>query len=476
MDDDMDYFVEVEQDECHKPSEIDLDYEFDAARFFDFSHSETIFEIIEAELWFHASGNYPPSPLIIKTNWGSGTSSEQKTAGTSSDSSMSQETPESKSKSAPKLSKHRISTLMKPTASHLAKLNHAQKVYSTHIGERSLKAANKSDEQSLQSSSGFDNLATKRQKLETGYLCKVSHLKHQAQMLHKLSKKQGGFPVSNNLVNYKLKVTVPKQPELKTLHRAQIRRSKSDLQSSEHEKQKTNTLKAVPLNKKIPEACLKPQPKKSKQKLPNFREFHLKTMERATIHSPDNLSSHHTANSVVQSTATYPRRPKAPSPMKPEKSERSPQTNSGLSNRKLSYGEHHAHAVCQNTREGTTLHRQSQSSNNLRLLQHPPTELFNKMSLVPDTDTAAAAISQPKLRLSGKGMKENAPDPSRNGSSVSKQYQQFQDSFLLKKSNYFLYCYSQMQKYGGKPNHSGIGRTTSKIVCHPSVNRKLGIR
>nr|GMD57090.1 protein TPX2-like isoform X2 [Ipomoea batatas] len=80
MDDDMDYFVEVEQDECHKPSEIDLDYEFDAARFFDFSRSETIFEIIEAELWFHASGNYPPSPLIIKTNWGSGTSSEQKTA------------------------------------------------------------------------------------------------------------------------------------------------------------------------------------------------------------------------------------------------------------------------------------------------------------------------------------------------------------------------------------------------------------
>lgn len=381
MDDDMDYFVEVEQDECHKPSEIDLDYEFDAARFFDFSRSETIFEIIEAELWFHASGNYPPSPLIIKTNWGSGTSSEQKTAGTSSDSSMSQETPESKSKSAPKLSKHRISTLMKPTASHLAKLNHAQKVYSTHIGERSLKAANKSDEQSLQSS-GFDNLATKRQKLETGYLCKVSHLKHQAQMLHKLSKK-GGFPASNNLVNYKLKVTVPKQPELKTLHRAQIRRSKSDLQSSEHEKQKTNTLKAVPLNKK---------------------EFHLKTMERATIHSPDNLSSHHTANSVVQSTATYPRRPKAPSPMSQEKSERSPQTNSRLSNtnRKLSYGEHHAHAVCQNTREGTTLHRQSQSSNNLRLLQHPPTELFNKMSLVPDTDTAAAAISQPKLRLSGK--------------------------------------------------------------------------
>nr|GMD52037.1 protein TPX2-like isoform X2 [Ipomoea batatas] len=466
MDDDMDYFVEVEQDDCHKPSEIDLDYEFDAARFFDFSRSETIFEIIEAELWFHASGNYPPSPLIIKTNWGSGTSSEQKTAGTSSDSSMSQESPESKSKSAPKLSKHRISTLMKPTASHLAKLNHAQKVYSTHIGERSLKAANKSDEQSLQSSSGFDNLATKRQKLETGYLCKVSHLKHQTQMLHKLSKK-GGFPVSNNLVNYKLKVTVPKQPELKTLHRAQIRRSKSDLQSSEHEKQKTNTLKAVPLNKKIPEACLKPQPKKSKQKLPNFREFHLKTMERATIHSPDNLSSHHTANSVVQTTATYPRRPKAPSPMKPEKSERSPQTNSGLSNRKLSYGEHHAHAVCQNTREGTTLHRvkhyficfllvllsialnsftllqQSQSSNNLRLLQHPPTELFNKMSLVPDTDTPAAAISQPKLRLSGKGMKENAPDPSRHGSSKS----------------------------GGKPNHSGIGRTTSKIVCHPSVNR-----
>ncbi|XP_019154697.1 PREDICTED: uncharacterized protein LOC109151231 isoform X4 [Ipomoea nil] len=448
MDEDTEYFVEVEQDECSKPSEIDFDYEYDAARFFDFSRSETISEILEAELWFQASGNYPASPLIVKSKCGSGTSLEMKTSGTLSDSSMSQETPESKPKSAPKLSKHRISTLMKPTASHLAKLKHAQKVYSTNICERSLKAVNKSDDQCLQSSSGFDNLATKRQKLETGYLCKVSHLKHQAQMLHKLSKKQGGSAVSNNLVNYKLKVTVPKQPELKTLHRAQIRsfRSKSDLPSSEYEKQKTNTLKALPLNKKIPEACLKPQPKKSQQKLPNFREFHLKTMERAKIHSPDNLSSHHTANSAVQRTATYPKRPKAPSPMRQEKSERSPQTNSRLSNRKLSYGEHHAVDVCQNTSEETTLNRKFESSNNLRLLQHPPTELFNKMSLVPEIDTAAA-IPQPKLRLSGKGMKENAPDPFRHES----------------------------LKSAGKPNHSGVGRTTSKNVRHPSVNRRLGI-
>ncbi|XP_019154695.1 PREDICTED: uncharacterized protein LOC109151231 isoform X2 [Ipomoea nil] len=364
MDEDTEYFVEVEQDECSKPSEIDFDYEYDAARFFDFSRSETISEILEAELWFQASGNYPASPLIVKSKCGSGTSLEMKTSGTLSDSSMSQETPESKPKSAPKLSKHRISTLMKPTASHLAKLKHAQKVYSTNICERSLKAVNKSDDQCLQSSSGFDNLATKRQKLETGYLCKVSHLKHQAQMLHKLSKK----------------------------------------------------------------------------------EFHLKTMERAKIHSPDNLSSHHTANSAVQRTATYPKRPKAPSPMRQEKSERSPQTNSRLSNRKLSYGEHHAVDVCQNTSEETTLNRKFESSNNLRLLQHPPTELFNKMSLVPEIDTAAA-IPQPKLRLSGKGMKENAPDPFRHES----------------------------LKSAGKPNHSGVGRTTSKNVRHPSVNRRLGI-
>lgn len=41
--------------------EIDLDYEFDAARFFDFEHDESPVEALQAELWFHSAGSYPPS-------------------------------------------------------------------------------------------------------------------------------------------------------------------------------------------------------------------------------------------------------------------------------------------------------------------------------------------------------------------------------------------------------------------------------
>ncbi|KAM0945447.1 hypothetical protein DsansV1_C10g0102791 [Dioscorea sansibarensis] len=45
--------------------EVDLDYEFDAARFFDFCRAESDVEFREAELWFESAGSYPPSPFIV---------------------------------------------------------------------------------------------------------------------------------------------------------------------------------------------------------------------------------------------------------------------------------------------------------------------------------------------------------------------------------------------------------------------------
>lgn len=41
--------------------EIDPDYEFDAAQYFDFSREESLAEACEAELWFESAGTYPPS-------------------------------------------------------------------------------------------------------------------------------------------------------------------------------------------------------------------------------------------------------------------------------------------------------------------------------------------------------------------------------------------------------------------------------
>ncbi|KAL6556327.1 hypothetical protein OROGR_005615 [Orobanche gracilis] len=46
--------------------EINLDYEFDAARFFDFSRDESPLEARQSELWFNSAGSYPPSPFVSR--------------------------------------------------------------------------------------------------------------------------------------------------------------------------------------------------------------------------------------------------------------------------------------------------------------------------------------------------------------------------------------------------------------------------
>ena len=41
--------------------EVDIEYEFDAARYFDFTREESFVEACEAELWFQSAESYPPS-------------------------------------------------------------------------------------------------------------------------------------------------------------------------------------------------------------------------------------------------------------------------------------------------------------------------------------------------------------------------------------------------------------------------------
>lgn len=45
--------------------EFDIDFEFDAPRFYDFSKPELDSETEETELWFESAGNYPPSRKIF---------------------------------------------------------------------------------------------------------------------------------------------------------------------------------------------------------------------------------------------------------------------------------------------------------------------------------------------------------------------------------------------------------------------------
>ncbi|EXC20888.1 hypothetical protein L484_012964 [Morus notabilis] len=189
--------------ETYAVEEIDMDYEFDAARFYDFSRVETDCEAREAERWLESYGNYPPSPFIIKLKWRKGVPT-----GVVNTSALSKDVEDvnandrelnnhvtqdiisqSKAKSPVKSSLLRSSTLMKPTASHLAKLDQLHLVQSI----RSLRLKNKLgniDDKSSQNSSVTDDLATKRQKLEAGYLSKDAQLKHQALLLHKVPKQK----------------------------------------------------------------------------------------------------------------------------------------------------------------------------------------------------------------------------------------------------------------------------------------------
>ncbi|XP_070676067.1 uncharacterized protein [Malus domestica] len=203
--------------EAFEGDEIDMDYEFDAPKFYDFTRPESDWEAEEAEEWFRSAGGYQPSPFLEKLlNWQKENHPEPvKTFVESKDvevtrcsnpnncleaevsaavddndkkfsNHMAQDTPKAKLKSpgkSPHLS--RSSTLMKPTASQLAKQNHHRAVHSNRLLRRVAKKLGKLDEKSQNSPP-----PTKRQKLEAGYVRKVAEqLKHQPLWLHKAAKK-----------------------------------------------------------------------------------------------------------------------------------------------------------------------------------------------------------------------------------------------------------------------------------------------
>ncbi|KAI4383317.1 hypothetical protein MLD38_009169 [Melastoma candidum] len=79
----------------------------------------------------------------------------------------------------------------------------------------------------------------------------------------------------------KLTLTRPKEPEFETAQRIRLVKVKSTAEIEEEMMAKIPKFKARPLNKKILDAPTLPAPQRSAPKLPEFQEFHLKTMERA---------------------------------------------------------------------------------------------------------------------------------------------------------------------------------------------------
>lgn len=58
---DTDEDMETDEPMVFEVTEIDLEYEFDAARWCDFTREESPSESRVAELWFETAESYPPS-------------------------------------------------------------------------------------------------------------------------------------------------------------------------------------------------------------------------------------------------------------------------------------------------------------------------------------------------------------------------------------------------------------------------------
>ncbi|CAN4077862.1 unnamed protein product [Withania somnifera] len=450
--------------------EIDLDYEFDAPRHFDFSCEEPLSVRSLTESWFESAGSYPPSPfvtrLILKedvlleninvspkskvdenmslsncdydieveqdlpavikegegTNAGISTNFELSNAEKLLNqlrqlpseltfyNHMTKDATRGKTRSG-KPSCPRSSTLMKPTASHLAKQNLPRP-----IGESRLPTF--LVDKNGTSSTVIESQAAKRQKLESGQLRKVAVAKPVFSFVHKAPKREGKVDGHNTLA--KPRITIPREPELQTTHRAQRARPKGSEQAENLPPTAIRRFKALPLNKKIFEG---PSllPKRSNPQLPQFQEFHLKTSERAVQHRStvsafaaklssinDKVLEKASTNSITECGNREFRRfshveaPRQEEPVSTYNFKALPLNKKILSSK----GDI---AVFRNTKRETTVPMEFNFHTVKRSHHNPPTDLLNKLSLTSEPQPASGVQlkgQRPSCFLS-KGSKEN---------------------------------------------------------------------
>ncbi|KAL8053697.1 hypothetical protein ABFX02_05G089800 [Erythranthe guttata] len=373
--------------------EVDLDYEFDAARFFDFSRAESPLELRLAEFWFSSAASYPDSPFVSKLvsredeNPMENINTSPKSKGADDDMDLLENSDievdeeisaagmnyrgftfvannvnsKPKQKLSVKPSFSRTSTLMKPTASQLAKQRHPLESRYSRSHRSVSEKANKS------SSSVCDtvNQAAKRQKLEGGLLMKVEGAQQlqQTNFVHKTPKRDGLLVGSTP--HTIPRITTPIEPELKTAHRAQRTRPKSN-KEAENVASVVRKFKARPLNRKILEA---PPlfPKRSTPHLPDFQEFHLKTSERAIQHRA----------AVPSDNDDKALRKYATNITSGDGNRGTPSEN--VATRPDDFGSSRTFKTLSLNKKPFIYQMEKKSRNN------PPTELFSKLSLASDT-------------------------------------------------------------------------------------------
>lgn len=497
--------------------EIDLDYEFDAVRYFDFSREESLAEAHEAELWFETATTYPPSPFVARlfnVNDGllenvntspkpkhveeanmlesdsdievdeetsavdkDGGQKEFNSRGTSASlrnsnqqrfqshqqlasgltfyNHMKKDSLKAKTKSSTKPYLSRTSTLMKPTASQLAKQNEPRQMYSSRF-QRQLVDKN---EKSTNNSFGVEIQAAKRQKLEGGHLSKVIDTKHQVNFVHKEPKRDG--IVVGNTMQTKLRITIPREPDLETTYRAHRTRPKT-VEEPQSLTSTVHRFKALPLNRKILEAPSLLAPKRSTPRVPEFREFHLKTSERAMQHtaiasvSAASFSNSNKEverrNSTSQQCRDESRRCNVVDTSK-ERSELSHNFKALPLNRKILSSKGDI-GVFRNSKREITVPMEFNFHTEKRVQHNPPIELFNKLSL---TSEPKSKIKQPHpANLPAKGSKENRWDSFWEEQQVKHDMKE------------------KLPLNGGKQYGNNLKKADDGLVS--GINRSLGVR
>ncbi|KAA8522308.1 hypothetical protein F0562_012981 [Nyssa sinensis] len=521
MDEEMEDTIEL----TFTAVEIDLDYEFDAARYFDFSRDESLVETRAAELWFDSAESYPPSPFVMKlvsredillenvtsspksrdventtligsdsnvgpgqdfsvmdgnsrdcegmdrgvfTNLQSGilqnfqNQPQQLPTGLTFHNHMTKDNSKAKSKSAAKPPFSRTSTLMKPTASQLAKQNPSRQMGNSRL-------QNLLVENNMRSSNnpcGIESQAAKRQKLEGGHLRKVADTKQQTNLVHKVPKRDG--TIDGNSVHAKLKLTIPREPDLETAHRAQRMRPKNSTEL-EPVTSTAHRFKALPLNRKILKAPSLLLPKRSAPRLPEFQEFHLKTSERAMQHTSavssssvyfsnsDKVLHKPGINSIAECGNGESRRPNVVEAPKQEKCETGYSFKAYPLNKKI-FSSKGDIGVFRNSKREITVPMEFNFHTEKRV-QLPPIELFNKLSLTERQPNAGSQLKLPQPTcMPTKGLKEN-----RLGSFG----QELEVKFLVKDK--------PPKSEGSQIQCKGDWATTT--IAHSSdLSRSLGIR
>ncbi|KAH9611704.1 hypothetical protein KSS87_013002 [Heliosperma pusillum] len=353
--------------------EIDFDYEFDVAKYFDFLRLETVDDVDDSERWFHLAQGHPPSPILLKLGLvteeygGSDTSSPKYAHSITNEGGESEVLSRDKGKKGPHLLRSKSmnqprlsksSRLLQPTASLLAKQNQ-------QISVRAFRDPGRFQKLVTPLKSPGDIAATKRQKLEHGYLLKFAHLKHQTSFSHKVPKKVGFCDVN---CHARPKVTVPKEPKLETANRAQRHRSRDGAELGQNTQ------------------ISGPKPKRIQSLTPEIQGGRVD----------------HAKGATQKGRLLDPKKSKSFNATMYEKSDHICKTRAvakkSLSNRGDIAGS-------QNSKRETTVLKEFKRTSCKKQLQTPLIELFSQLSL--DSEDQSSSVLEDDQALQTKGLKKN---------------------------------------------------------------------